>query len=370
MGFSTRKHDRALGRHWARRCFLDALKARVLRIAGILFLTPVLSACQLGYIVKSAYHQADLLRRRVPVEEVLQDPNVNPEIRRKLLLTQQVRAFAESDLGLRHTDNYTTFVQLNRPYVTYAVSAAPRYELEHYMWTFPIVGKVPYLGFFDEASAKKEAQKMKDQGMDAMVRGVSAYSTLGWFKDPILSSMLDYQDYDLVNVIIHETVHATIYIKSSADFNEQLATFVGNIGSEIFYLQKEGEHSPTLERIKLENDDDRKFSKFIAAQMDELRQWYSEHKNHPNETERQLRLKQIQANYSELKAQLATHKYDNFASGGLNNARLLLYQTYFQDLGDFEHAYESLGRDFRKLIAFCKKLQKSKDPIVQLRSLK
>ena len=131
----------------------------------------------------------------------------------------------------KKTKNYSTFVNLHRPYVTYIVSAAPKNELKYYTWYFPIIGSVPYKGYFNEAGANGEARDLASEGYDTYVRGVTAYSTLGWFKDPILSSMLAYSDYDMVNTIIHETVHTTIYIKSNANFNERLASYLGDLGA-------------------------------------------------------------------------------------------------------------------------------------------
>jgi predicted aminopeptidase len=303
----------------------------------------------------------------VPIGKALEEPSLPEATKQKLRLAQDARLFAES-LGLHKTENYTTFVQLDRPYVTYAVSAAPRSELSSYLWSFPIIGDVPYLGFFREDKAVAEARAMKAKGYDAFVRGVTAYSTLGWFKDPLLSSMIDYDDYDLVNTIIHETVHATVFIKSSADFNEQLATFVGNVGSELFYKQREGEHSPTLEHVQLENSDEQRFADFISHEIDMLKALYSEHHDHFSEAERQLRLHEIQLNFVKiLVPQMKTHRYQHFADGEMNNARLLLYQTYLRDYSDFARAFAKLEHDFHKFVSYCKNLEGEKDPAATLR---
>jgi predicted aminopeptidase len=193
-----------------------------------------------------------LLNKRVPIEDVLKDPKIKPEIKRKLRLAQKAEQFAEQELGLKPTDNYESYVELNRPYVVYAVNASYKNRLEGYTWHFPIIGDVPYKGFFSLEDAKEEEKLLLKKNLDTYLRGVTAYSTLGWFDDPILSSMMSYSDHYLVETIIHETVHATIYIKDNADFNEQLASFLGAKGAEKFYLKHEGPDSKTLKNIKKE----------------------------------------------------------------------------------------------------------------------
>jgi predicted aminopeptidase len=328
-------------------------------------LAPVLAGCQITYIVKSAYSQADLLRRRIPLEQALKDPVLNEEQKRKLELALAARQFAEKDLGLKATLNYTTYVQLDRPYVTYVVSAAERNELKVYNWRYPLLGALPYKGFFDPAEAATEAARLEQQGYDTYVRGVSAYSTLGWFRDPILSSMLRYKDYNLVNTVIHETVHATIYIRSEADFNERLATFFGNKGAEAFYLSREGKNGKTLKAMVDDNHDDGLFSAFISKELDLLRQWYEERKAAPvSDGIRAARFREIQDRFrTEVRPRMrSANSYKSFETEELNNARLLTYRLYYENLDDFEAVFEKLGGDFHKMLDFCKSLEKSNDP--------
>ncbi len=312
-----------------------------------------------------------LLSSREPVEKALQDPNLDETKKNKLRLAQEARVFGEQTLHLKSTKNYTSYVELGRPYVTYVVSAAAKWELKHHQWSYPFMGKMPYKGYFNEADAVEEEKSLQADGLDTFMRGVSAYSTLGWFNDPILSSMLRYDDYDLVNTIIHETVHATLYIKSSADFNERLATFLGDKGAEQFYLKKEGPESATLAQIKKENADSKLFSHFISGELRALEDWY---KNLPvadrNEEKRLERIAQIQKNFvTTLQPQLHTDSYKKFPEYKLNNARLLVYKTYMQDLQDFESLYNLLDQDYARFIAQCKSLESAKDPAVALKEL-
>lgn len=329
----------------------------------------LLTGCQVGYIVKSGYEQAKILSSRVDNEDILKDPQAPEAQKRKLRLVEEAKIFAETNLGLIRTKNYSSYVQLDRPYVSYVVSAAPKFRLEHHLWTFPIVGSLPYKGFFSEQEAKEEAKKMEEQGFDTYVRGVSAYSTLGYFRDPILSSMLHYEDSDLVNLIIHETVHATLYIKSSADFNERMAVFLGNRGTEAFYTKKEGPLSETLRKIKLENEDEALFSNFITSESEKLKKWYE---SEPSLTEesKAARLKDMQERFARHLAPLLKSKnYSNFATLKLNNAYLLGLTTYVADLEDFERAFQKNNSDFKKTIEFFKQLQSAEKPEEKLKSL-
>lgn len=331
----------------------------------IALLTPLVSGCQIGYLAKSAYNQVGLLTSRVPLDEALKDPRLSDEQKRKLRLAIEAHEFAENELGLKHSDAYSTYVQLNRPYVTYVVSAAMRQELKPYLWWFPITGNVPYKGFFNPDDAKAEAEELKARGYDTYLRGVSAYSTLGWFNDPILSSMLNYKDRDLVNTIIHETTHATIYIKSHADFNERLASFIGNIGAREFYKRKEGEASKSIKEMDEDLEDEKIFASFIAIEMHALEKWYDERKNVVvPEAERLARLKEIQSRFaSEVRPHLKlADSYKNFENVELNNARLLNFRLYIEKLDDFETVFNNLGRDFKKMLEFCKSLEKEDDP--------
>lgn len=325
----------------------------------------------MGYLMKSGYGQMKLLSSRVPIDEALQDSKLDESKKQKLRLAQEAREFAERELHLKPTKNYTSYVELGRPYVTYVVSAAYRWELKHYQWSYPFMGKMPYKGYFNEADALEEEKELQKEDLDTYMRGVSAYSTLGWFNDPILSSMLRYDDYDIVNTIIHETVHATLYIKNSADFNERLATFLGNKGAEQFYIKKEGVDSPTLKKIRNEIEDNKTFSQFISAELKDLEKWYLDlPASERSEDKRQERIRQIQEKFTkDVQPRLKTDNYKKFPETKLNNARLLLYKTYVQDLGDFEKLYELLGRDYSQFIEKCKSLEKSKDPTQGLKEM-
>ncbi|HPI39324.1 MAG TPA: aminopeptidase [Pseudobdellovibrionaceae bacterium] len=307
------------------------------------------TSCQVTYLAKSAYSHLKIISSQVPLDEALSNPELSENEKEKIKLTLKVRSFIDQDLGLNVGKNYSTFVLLDKPYPVYVLQAAEPWELKSYQWWFPIVGHVPYKGYPTLEIAQKEADLIKDK-YDVYVRPVPAYSTLGWLKDPLLSSMLKYKDHDLVNMLIHESVHATIFIKDDADFNERLATFLGNKGTELFYLKHEGPNSKTLELIQKENYDDRKFSDFISQELELLTEWYKEQKN-KNVQDPNLkaqRLMQIQENFEKsLRSQMKSLNYGSFKSKSLNNAILLSYKTYMYDFSTLEKQYQESNQDFK-----------------------
>lgn len=338
-----------------------------LAIAGLY----LCSSCQIGYLLNQSYYQLKMLNDREPIIEVMESADLTPEQKEKLALSQEARTFAETELGLKKSKNYTSFVNLDRSAVTYVVSAAPKWELKAHQWWFPIVGSVPYKGYFNENSAKQEEENLKAKGLDTFLRGVSAYSTLGYFNDPITSPMLKYKAHDLVNTIIHETVHVTMYFSSNADFNERIAVFLGNKGTELFYRAKEGVGSSTLARIRKENEDDKLFSVFISEELEKLQQWYQTFTVNASEKDDDIRLariKEIQESFkTKLAPQLQSDSYQKFPELSLNNARLLVYRTYVADLGDFEILFGKVNGDFKRFIQVAKSFENSKDPVQALK---
>jgi predicted aminopeptidase len=337
-----------------------------MKFVALLLASLFLTSCQWGYFIHSGYYQAKLMNSRVPIEKILRSEKTTPEIKHKLELVQEAKKFAEEKLGLKRTRNYSSFVQLDGPYVSYVVQAAPAFELKPYLWKFPFVGAVPYKGYFTPEKAKEEAATFSRDEYDTYVRGVSAFSLLGWFRDPIYSSMVRYEDEDLVETIIHETVHATLYIKSNADFNERLATFLGQQGVKAFYLARDGAGSPALKRIDDDIHDQRVFSEFISAELKSLNTWYSEiakeHSSAEKAAQKKMRLKEIQERFkTQVQPKFQTTGYKNFASQELNNAILLSYKTYLYDLSDFQKLFELKAHDFHELLEFCKSLEDKPD---------
>lgn len=343
------------------------------RFLSLTILTLFITSCQLGYYMKSATNQFSMMADRVSIDEALEKSPLTEAQKNKLRLSQQAREFAFNDLNLKQTKNYDSYIDLKRPYVTWVVNAAYKWELKNYQWSYPIIGDMPYKGYFSEQEALSQAADLEKEGLDTNVRGVSAYSTLGWFKDSVLSSMLRYKDHDLVNTIIHEIVHTTVYIKSNADFNERLAVFIGGKGTEMFYKKLEGPESATVKLIKLENEDDKLFSEFISNQIKNLEAWYksnSDQNEKIREEVRQAQFEKIKTTFkNEMKAKFKTPSYQKFADQKINNATLGLLRTYMEDLSDFETLYSKCNENMDLFIEKIKTLEKSKDPVNDLKKL-
>lgn len=322
----------------------------------------------MGYFLHSGYNQAKLINSRKPIERVLRSEKLDDKQKAKLRLVEDVKKFGEEKLGLASSRNYTTFIQLEEPYVTYVVQAAYAHELKPYLWNFPFVGEVPYKGFFKKKLADEEAASFAKDKYDTSVRGVSAYSTLGWFQDSVLSSMLRYDDTDLAELIFHETIHTTLYVKSAADFNEQLATFMGHEAMKLFFRTRDGEDSPALQRALKDTHDQKLFSAFITRELETLKKWYEDNAGKITNESKARRIKEIQDRYlAELKPRMKTDNYDDFSTRELNNAVLLAYKTYEYSLDDFEKLYSHFGNDFRKTMEWLKTLKNEENPDQKLK---
>ncbi len=353
---------------------------RLLTPLIIIALSLLQTGCLFTYAIKSGKEQLNILNQRQPIEKVLESKDVSEDHKKKLRLALEVREFVVKDLGFTASNNYKTYVDIKRPYVTWVLIVSPKNKVENYTWKYPIVGELPYRGFFNPEDAKEEAKKFDPAKYDTFIRGVSAYSTLGWFEDPILSTMLKDDESDLVNLIIHESAHATIFIKSQGEFNERLATFLGNQGTEIFYHKKEGEKSKTLEHVALEDHDEKLFSQFITDEVKSLNDWYKNEIDDAikagqpkdqvaiNEEKRQKRIGEIKDNFlKNVKPKLKARNYERFEKVAINNAFLSSLHTYVQDLSDFQNLLRILNGDMKELLRFCKDLERVPDPALKLK---
>lgn len=190
--------------------------------------------------------QLTILINARPVEDFLADPAYPDSLKQKLVLVQEARKYAADSLGINPSDNYTTMYDQEGKHILWNVTAAQRFAMEPFQWRFPFLGSFPYKGFFDLEVAKEEKALLDSVGYDTHIGPVSGWSTLGWFRDPILSKMLERPEGDLVELIIHELTHGTLYVKDSVTFNENLASFVGRQGAIRFLKYKFGEGAPEL----------------------------------------------------------------------------------------------------------------------------
>lgn len=252
-----------------------------------LTLSPImlaLAGCSsLGYLVDAGIGQWRLLNRARPIEEVLANPELDERTKDAIRLIQDAKQFAATELKLKATHNYNTYVKTDGPYASYVVTASHPLKLEPRTWKFPIVGEIPYIGFFQEKKAAALVEKLRTDPSafyqingralppDVHLRGAPAYSTLGWLPDPLYSSMIQASERRMVETVIHESVHSTVFIGSNMDFNERLANFIGLEGSLLYMRRKYGENHERYIKSQAALASERIFARFIDTATAEFR---------------------------------------------------------------------------------------------------
>ena len=215
------------------------------------------------YGLEQGLGQLNVIWNARPTEEMLSDPLFPDSLKAKLIWIEEVRALAIDSLGLKDTKNYKIVYDQKGKEVLWVVTACEPFQLKPKLWEFPIVGSVPYKGYFDKNKALAEGKALEQEGWDVNVRNPGAWSTLGWFTDPILSGMLERNEGDLAGLIIHEMVHATLWVKDSVDFNENLATFIGDTAAYEFLRSRFGRDSKQYVTYLFEDQDYRRYSQHM-----------------------------------------------------------------------------------------------------------
>jgi predicted aminopeptidase len=322
-----------------RRCRRGARRA-----AAWVLLALSIGGCGAGYVARAGYEEARILWRRRPIAAVLAQPDLDPATRAKLELVEPVRAYARDDLGLRVGGSYTSLATVDADQVVHVVTAAPRTKLRPLTWWFPIVGRVPYRGYFDEADARAFAAGLERDGDDTMVRPAVAFSTLGWFDDPLLSTMLRDDETRLAETLIHELTHSTRYVPGQAAFNESLAMFVGLRGAERFFAARgDGDRAA---RVADRWADAQTFSAALAEVVAHLRRAYAAPLD---ESARQALFAELQRAVAQ--RQWRTQEYAAFWRRPINNAVIVHDQLYADRLPLFAAALACHGDDLRATLA-------------------
>ena len=228
-----------------------------------------------SYGLQQAKGQLTIISNTQDVSDVLASDNVPDSIKHQIRNIEEARLFAFDSLGLKQSDNYTTFYAQKGQVSLWNLSASEPFALEPKLWSFPILGSFPYKGFFDLEKAKTEAKELKDEGYDVRIRPVGGWSTLGWTKDPILSNMLRRTEGSLVELIIHELTHSTLFVKDDIEFNENLASFIGEKGAVAFLNNKYGKGSSAYYDYIISEEDSETFRDHMllaAGKLDSLYQ--------------------------------------------------------------------------------------------------
>jgi predicted aminopeptidase len=294
------------------------------------------------YVLRSGLHHNDLFNSRRPVEDVVADPETNDEVRRRLAYVARVLDFA-AGAGLNTAGAYGYFIQNDRSVVSYIVQAAHPDQLKSVTWWFPVVGRVPYLGFFEEKERDAKAAELSAKGFDVDLGMAGAFSSLGWFDDPIFSSMLGRQEGDLAHLFLHELVHRTVWIPGSTAFNEQLAEYVAELLTSEFL--KINSMARELDRYQAKRHDRRLFHAWLQRLRSSLEELYARRGELPRPAVL-ARKQTIFERFQTEPVKPAFRRVDYVAAGApWNNAAVLASSLYAPDAGRFARAHACVGRD-------------------------
>ncbi len=324
---------------WLNRIYSVMRFALVASLIYLLFQLP-----SLIYGAQQAYGQAKVLWNAQPIETFLQDPAFPDSLKAKIHLIQEVKAFTVEELGLRPSGSYTSLYDQQGEPILWVLTACEPFQLKAKTWRYPVLGTFSYKGFFSKPRAERTRNRYKAEGLDTRLGVVNAWSTLGILNDPILSNFLYKEEGDLVNLIIHELTHGTIFIKDNLTYNENLADFVGDEGTRLFFEKKYGSNSVAYRRYVQQNEDRKVFSQYVlqaAQQLDALYQSFPA--DLPTAT-KQARKDSLIAQLSRLPDSLSFHShvyrtyFDNYRP---NNAFFIAYRNYRERQNEFRERCQS-----------------------------
>lgn len=306
------------------------------------------------YLAHGAWQEVKILTGRQPIDKLLRDSTVDAETRAKLALVLEAREFAVEKLKLRAKKSFTTYTRLPSDTLTLLLTVAYRDSLALHTWWWPVIGRVPYKGYFDFDAAREEREKYESRGFDTELRPSAAFSTLGWFNDPLLSTTLQSDSVFLVNTVIHELVHNTFWIPGDVNFNESFASFVGREGAAAFFRAR----GDSMNMARLERD--RPFEQAIGKFYESLyRKLDSAFRAHPGVDNRDRRIAVRDTIFANARDRLATEVLPSVGVRDtawarrvrLSIASLLARRVYRDDAAEFEALYTKLNRDLPATIA-------------------
>ncbi len=342
-----------------------AFKNPGILIAATMILMLFCSGCGIAYICHVAAGQFRLVNDSIPVEDALKKDSLGYEQKERLRLVAGIKEFGEKELGLKKTENYKTVYLESNKRPIYVVSASPKDRLARITWWFPVVGDMPYLGFFDLEKAKAEKENLIKKDLDVILGMAEAYSTLGWFKDPVTLNLVEGSTVDLVETILHEMTHTTLYVKGQGEFNEGLAVLVGKVGAFLFLDQTLGSSHPFTVEAKKSIEDERIFCSSLRPLLNRLEHLYDSQISYQEKLAgREKIFAAFLEDYMDVKARFKTNRFKRFGSKGMNNAYLMSVGLYHRNFHLFEAVLKKKGKSIRDTLAFFKGLSEEGDDIL------
>ena len=313
-----------------------------------------------SYYWQSVRGHLALMHSAEPITEVLQEPGLAPALRAKLELAREVRTFASAGLGLPDNGSYRSLARIGRPYVVWNVFAAPELSLRLERWCFPIVGCVSYRGYFKREDAERYAARLRERGLEVQVAGVPAYSTLGWFDDPLPDTLTRYPDGEMARLIFHELAHQVLYVKNDSRFNESFATAVEQIGVERWlaaYEQRTGDLK-VRSGYQVFAERRREFIALLRRHRAQLAQVYDSDTPDADKRMRKAEvLAALQREYRELRASWGGFAgYDRWFAGGVTNAHLGAVVEYHELVPGFLRLLAAQGDSLPRFYAAVREL--------------
>ena len=293
--------------------------------------------------------QYQILANQTSVDELIADPETPEELRRQLQLVRQLRAFADTNLALPVDGHYARYVDERRPYVVWNVQAAPPFSLEAKTWWYPLVGSLEYRGYFSKRGAEAAAARLERKGYDVFISGVDAYSTLGWFKDPVLNTFIHRSEAELAELIFHELAHQRVFARGDTDFNEAFATMVGTEGAQR-WLRAHGDTNQ-FEAYLASLRQEEEFVRLVMDARAKLERLYGDVRDRDGnlraagkppapaaelQAGKERILAELRRDYAELKARWQNDRYDAWFERELNNAQLNTIANYYDYVPGFQ----------------------------------
>ena len=324
-----------------------------------ILLVSALAACEsLSYYGQAISGHITILNKRRPIHHLLTEPRIPEGLKARLRLILNIREFAKNELHLPVEHQYLSFADLKRPYVVWNVYAAPEFSLTPKTWCHPVVGCTSYRGYFSRKDAFHYTDKLKRQGFDVFISGVVAYSTLGWFDDPVLNTFIYRNDIQLAALIFHELAHRLIYVADDTTFNESFATFVEQEGLRRWLIRKG--NPDAFSAYETDYHRRRQFVELVMKYRRQLEMLYA--KNLSPSNKRRLKaciFDKLKGEYRQIKVQWQGYSgFDFWFSHPLNNAQIITVSIYYDLLPAFAAMLQDSGDDLELFYGKCRDLAK------------